>query len=552
MHKQLLCFFVFLLFAQLKAQEPKGTGKNVVLKIKTSYNATIEKLLPTGHWKYTNAEGELCKEGDYKVEGEKSYQTGTWLYYNTEGLVFVKITYAKDKPQQIEILDSGSNLCGKSNLSIEIDTADVYHVKCFECKDILKFSVAKVPTKVSFSELKGEANGGDSKIEKAGGLVVYPIPNTSNGNGDFTGSATIQNDSVWILKYPIISASLIKGIDIKNKRNLVLNPGFDRNYKHKKTAAEIKPKRKIFPYWFEASETPDPIVKNIESYAGFRVIGGNYEVIGGELLKPLEAGEKYCFQMQIKLKETNRRATTNAGVILSEEVLDFDKFTTADFLNHPAKIISADSLYLCQRENWQTISGNFVANGDERFLYIGAFPPNYKLNILQTDPIDTATLFPGAYEIYYYVDNVLLMKSDTAVRCICNINDCPPEEDTLKAAEMVKIAKQFVFRNIQFETNKTILLLSASPSLDSLMELLEENPKMRLRITGHTDGDGEEDANQILSEERAKRVYDFLVENGIDATRLEYDGKGETEPIESNKNAKGRAKNRRVTFTVLD
>jgi outer membrane protein OmpA-like peptidoglycan-associated protein len=74
---------------------------------------------------------------------------------------------------------------------------------------------------------------------------------------------------------------------------------------------------------------------------------------------------------------------------------------------------------------------------------------------------------------------------------------------------------------------------------------------MRIRIEGHTDSDGDEAANLKLSQDRALSVKTYLESKGISTTRIESQGYGETQPLESNSTPEGKAKNRRTVFRVL-
>lgn len=113
-----------------------------------------------------------------------------------------------------------------------------------------------------------------------------------------------------------------------------------------------------------------------------------------------------------------------------------------------------------------------------------------------------------------------------------------------------KPSKPIVLRNVFFETGSAALLPASTTELNRLVALLNEAPDLRIQISGHTDDQGDEASNQILSENRAKAVYDYLAQNGIDAARLRYKGFGENKPIDTNSTAEGRAKNRRTEFVV--
>jgi len=108
-----------------------------------------------------------------------------------------------------------------------------------------------------------------------------------------------------------------------------------------------------------------------------------------------------------------------------------------------------------------------------------------------------------------------------------------------------------VLENIFFKTNSANLESESFIELTKLTELLVKNEKLRIRIEGHTDSDGDEAANLKLSQARALSVKTYLESKGIAASRIESEGYGETQPIETNATPEGKAKNRRTVFRVL-
>jgi outer membrane protein OmpA-like peptidoglycan-associated protein len=95
----------------------------------------------------------------------------------------------------------------------------------------------------------------------------------------------------------------------------------------------------------------------------------------------------------------------------------------------------------------------------------------------------------------------------------------------------VSVGEVIVLRNIFFDLNKFSLRPESQNELDRLTKLLNDNPKIRIEISGHTDSRGSASYNKELSQNRAKAVVDYLVEKGIDAKRLEYKGYGKDQPI---------------------
>ena len=115
----------------------------------------------------------------------------------------------------------------------------------------------------------------------------------------------------------------------------------------------------------------------------------------------------------------------------------------------------------------------------------------------------------------------------------------------------IEVGETVVLNNIFFDYDEYKLLPSSKVELNRLVNLLKNNPEMEIRIQGHTDSQGDEEYNEKLSENRAKSVYNYLVEHGISKERLSYKGFGESQPIADNDTEEGRAKNRRTEFEVI-
>jgi outer membrane protein OmpA-like peptidoglycan-associated protein len=110
-----------------------------------------------------------------------------------------------------------------------------------------------------------------------------------------------------------------------------------------------------------------------------------------------------------------------------------------------------------------------------------------------------------------------------------------------------------VSERIQFETNKAILKDFSKITLNEVVRVMKENPQIKLvEVGGHTDSDGTEDDNLLLSENRAKAVVAYLISQGIEPHRLKARGFGETVPVQKNDTVEGKAQNRRVEFRIVD
>lgn len=115
----------------------------------------------------------------------------------------------------------------------------------------------------------------------------------------------------------------------------------------------------------------------------------------------------------------------------------------------------------------------------------------------------------------------------------------------------IREGETVVLRNIFFETDSHDLLPESLSELQRLFNLLTLNPGLKIEISGHTDSTGSFAYNKTLSQNRALSVYNFLVEKGIDRSRLSYTGYADTQPVAGNDTEEGRARNRRTEFKVI-
>ena len=117
-----------------------------------------------------------------------------------------------------------------------------------------------------------------------------------------------------------------------------------------------------------------------------------------------------------------------------------------------------------------------------------------------------------------------------------------------KEIKQILAADDFILKGVNFHTGQTKLSRKSYEELDKLYLFLKSHPKVAINIVGHTDNSGSEKTNQILSEKRAKAVYQYLHNKGIPKKRLRAVGHGEKYPIFPNNTSTGRKKNRRIAI----
>ncbi len=282
------------------------------------------------------------------------------------------------------------------------------------------------------------------------------------------------------------------------------------------------------------------------------------EYIQTELKETLKEGETYKLSFYVSLSEYSKGAVATIGGLFTSyriwdttrQMLTDNKVKTlsngmrqviATF--YQPQVVNDFNRPLFDTSNWQKVEGIFVANGGERYLTIGNFYPEEQSNHI--DPMNTQNILPGAY---YYIDDVELY----CLSCKEQKKESIAIENNKAKQDDFMVGSTVVLDDIFFDFDKSILLPQSYVALLKLRNLLNENPNMKILLAGHTDNKGKDKYNEKLSEARAKAVYDYLVERGIDKKRLKYAGFGAKHPIADNKTEEGRAKNRRVEFTITD
>lgn len=148
-----------------------------------------------------------------------------------------------------------------------------------------------------------------------------------------------------------------------------------------------------------------------------------------------------------------------------------------------------------------------------------------------------------------YVINAYLYVEEEAIYQ----NEIKTENKKILQNLIQKTEKSIILKNIYFENGNAILKSESYPMLEDLFRFLNENQSLSLEIIGHTDNVGNATKNLTLSKQRAQSVIDFLVNKGVEKTRLQANGYGQERPIASNDDEKeGRELNRRIEVRALD
>ena len=153
----------------------------------------------------------------------------------------------------------------------------------------------------------------------------------------------------------------------------------------------------------------------------------------------------------------------------------------------------------------------------------------------------------------FFLNNGYVIPASELGMLLSNVRIATAETDarSLLIKDLMEKGKA-VTNDILFDVNSDVIKPESYSVINQFGEALKDNPELKIKITGHTDSDGADASNLVLSQKRAASVKRYILENyGIAQNRLTTDGKGASVPVASNTTTEGKAKNRRVEFIKL-
>ncbi|MDN5203340.1 OmpA family protein [Fulvivirgaceae bacterium BMA10] len=277
------------------------------------------------------------------------------------------------------------------------------------------------------------------------------------------------------------------------------------------------------------------------------------EFIQTKLKEPLRPNQKYYAEFHINLVEDCDYVISSLGMLLSEEKPELT-WAKIQFEYHKPQIQSDSTRLLDNADRWVKISGTFVANGEEKYLTIGNFSNDENTVVERNTVKKNKNVFRNKHlpkMAYYLIDDVKLTPVDSLGYFEAHPILVSNEKIQSDYFGPLIIGSEVTLDNIYFEFDKAILLPGSFDELNKLVDLLNENPEIQIKIEGHTDGVGSNHYNLNLSKQRAKAVTDYLASQGISRERVSHVGYGKNYPIADNTTEDGRALNRRVKFVVI-
>lgn len=284
-------------------------------------------------------------------------------------------------------------------------------------------------------------------------------------------------------------------------------------------------------------------------YAGlFAFSHGMYrEYIQTPLKTPLEKNKNYQFKMYFSLADYSRATIDQFGICFLTHVTNYKSSDVIENLN--TIYLKIENEVRNDTISWHSVTYTYKANGGETYLIIGSFNINEIQSTKVKAPKEVRSRINQVSErdVYFFIDDVSLFETmDNPL----NNNTDTIEKAKTKIVEVFTLNTPLILKNILFETNEAKLSPLSYIELDQVLVYLKNNEQVCIEILGHTDINGNESQNLVLSKNRARAVVDYFIAKNIDKQRILYNGFGSAKPIATNKTKDGRQHNRRVEFTL--
>lgn len=371
-----------------------------------------------------------------------------------------------------------------------------------------------------------------------------------------------------MIRKAILSLILFLVIDgIYGQDNIVPNGDFEVFHAPDEWSYTSADFNKLFDNWYSPTSTspdlfgPNTLLPPKWKSAGFGDIGpisGDYFV--GFTLYGCDRGKPHCREyLATPLKsfsnQTNRFALEiHIGIMsgtkqikqmnlyFSENPFSEQTFGVIPGINPDIEF----SLPLMKSNTWYVVKDTFSMDPVKmKYVTIGNF-----LRDIATPTYPAQSKYPFSY---YYIDDIKItpILDSNSIQ----IKDIPTIDPIIVSNEKdwfpLRVGKTIILRNVYFDFDKYDILPKSDNELRRLLGIMRDYPEMKIQINGHTDDWGTNEYNIQLSRNRAKAITDYLIANGIEPSRLQFDGYGEEKPMDTNDTEAGRAKNRRVEFTIL-
>ncbi len=294
-------------------------------------------------------------------------------------------------------------------------------------------------------------------------------------------------------------------------------------------------------------------------YAGFRAFTKDPKktrtYLQAKLSRKLTKDKMYCVKFNVSLSDLSKWGTNNIGMFLSDRKV---QYANTNALTSIPQITEKSNAPIVTMSGWETICGTFLSTGKEEYFIIGCFgeEDNIKLEKVIKPATQEGLIMADAY---YYIDNVEVIEIESVDGCFCGkTEDRDPDliysRSSAKNIDM-KPTEAINATSTWFSYLSVEVPAMFEAELQEVAKLMQDNPSMKVELTGHTDNDEQNETKTKkiyvgLALRRAEAIKQFLVDNGVSAANISVVGKDNTMPATDKTTPMGKAQNRRVVFKV--
>ena len=301
--------------------------------------------------------------------------------------------------------------------------------------------------------------------------------------------------------------------------------------------------------------------KTGDNYAGANFYSYNGKeprtYLQAKFKKQMEKGQQYCVKWHVSLSDYSKYAVNKVQAYVTNQAVEKSDESNLIF---KAQIPAVSSKIFEEQYEWEGVCGIYTAQGYEKYLLIGNFSANDDTDYKKMKR-PKGLVKPQQYNAYYYVDDVSVTPIISRSECSCSDEPEPGEDyiydKKLSTDKSLSVAEQIDKAAIYYKMYRSSVDPVMKPLLDEIAALLNDNPDIKLRLVGHLDAN-EEDKSKVqpdmaeLGGRRAGFVRSYLKSKGVSEDRITVTDAGASDHADMDVGLIPDAKNRRVSFEVVE
>ena len=274
----------------------------------------------------------------------------------------------------------------------------------------------------------------------------------------------------------------------------------------------------------------------------------------------MKKGETYCVKFYVSLGDNSKFATNNIAAHFGKK--DMTVSDKKSLIDKP-HVLDINNKVFSGKFSWEKVCGTYTAQGGEKFITIGNFSmtEETKMEKIKQDAANKSPQIGGAY---YFIDNISVQLMEEEERCDCGSNNYEEVGSSLiySKSDVIKdnmsLDEKMKLSTVYFGFGRDMVTGAATKDLDRIVQLMKDNPTAKIRVVAHTDTEETKVAEKRVEYKgvgmrRANSVIKYLMDKGVDESRLISTDKGDRAPAPSDSDNEelNQAKNRRVEFQLI-